>query len=169
MAKDEIELLSDKNVDYSKLRDFLANGQWQKADMETASCMLKVAGREEQGYLEEEDIENFPCTDLRTIDQLWVKYSNGKFGFSVQKKIYQSLGGTKEYSKLIWERFVDQVGWREGDKLSYSEGSMSIKGYLPGAVGRYGIVGRVRRNFFSWDLAFGLYLPVFSRIEACRL
>ena len=116
------ELLSDKNVDYTKLRDFLANGEWKEADIETARCMLKVAGREEQGYLDVEDIENFPCTDLRTIDQLWVKYSNGKFGFSVQKKIYQELGGTKEYNRKVWEDFGEKVGWRKGDKwLNYNE------------------------------------------------
>ena len=49
---------------------------------------------------------NFPCDDLRTIDQLWVHYSNGKFGFSVQKKIYMDeLGGTRDYDKKIWEEF----------------------------------------------------------------
>ncbi|NEP91442.1 MAG: GUN4 domain-containing protein, partial [Okeania sp. SIO2C2] len=113
---DEIKLLSDKNVDYTKLRNFLANGEWKEADMETARCMLKVAEQEEQRYLKIEDIENFPCTDLRTIDQLWVKYSDGKLGFSVQKKIYQSLGGTKEYNREVWEKFGEQVGWKKGDK-----------------------------------------------------
>jgi hypothetical protein len=51
---------------------------------------------------------NFPCTDLRTIDGLWVKYSNGHFGFSVQKEIYLSVGGKadgKYYSKA-WEKLA---------------------------------------------------------------
>ncbi|CCQ59603.1 GUN4 domain-containing protein, partial [Crocosphaera watsonii] len=44
--------------------------------------------------------DNFPCEDLRIIDQLWVKYSNGQFGFSVQKQIYMDeLGGTKMYNE----------------------------------------------------------------------
>jgi len=54
--------------------------------------MLKGAGREEKGWLNIKDIEKFPCEDLRTIDQLWVEYSNGSFGFSVQKRIYRSVG-----------------------------------------------------------------------------
>jgi len=54
--------------------------------------MFEVAGRTKEESLRTEDIDNFPCEDLRTIDQLWVKYSNGRFGFSVQKRIYQSLG-----------------------------------------------------------------------------
>ena len=135
---DRIELLSDKNVDYTKLRDFLANGEWKEADMETGRCMLKATEQEEQGYLMEEDVENFPCTDLRTIDQLWVKYSNGKFGFSVQKKIYQSLGGTKEFDSKVWEKFVEKVGWRKGDKWLIHDERTWVKdtsshcmGYLP--------------------------------------
>ncbi|WP_419788445.1 GUN4 domain-containing protein [Nostoc punctiforme] len=28
-------------------------------------------------------MDNFPCTDLRTIDQLWLKYSNGQWALWV--------------------------------------------------------------------------------------
>jgi hypothetical protein len=59
---------------------------------------------------------------LRTIDQLWVKYSNGRFGFSVQKRIYKSLGGTTKYDEKVWERFGDRVGWRENRGWLYKEG-----------------------------------------------
>jgi hypothetical protein len=81
--------------------------------------MLKVAGREEEGWLNSESIDKFPCEDLRTIDQLWVKYSNGRFGFSVQKRIYQSLGGTREYDEKVWTAFVDKVGWRLNRYMLY--------------------------------------------------
>lgn len=109
-------VISDVIYDYDKLKKLLSEGKWQEADEETACCMLKVAGREEEGWLRVEDIEKFPCSDLRTIDQLWVKYSDGKFGFSVQKKIYQSLGGTKEYDEKVYCSFGDKVGWRQGRK-----------------------------------------------------
>ncbi len=101
----------------------LTKKEWKAADYETAKLMLKVAGRkEEEPYLSIQDIKNFPCTDLRTIDQLWVKYSDGKFGFSVQKKIYQSLGGKKEHNREVWEKFGEKVGWRKGDEwLNYDE------------------------------------------------
>ncbi|MDJ0675446.1 MAG: GUN4 domain-containing protein [Calothrix sp. MO_167.B42] len=78
---------------YAELAYYLAVGMWKEADKETDKIMLKVAGREKQGYLELEDIRQFPCEDLRTIDQLWINYSNGHFGFSVQKEIYLSVGG----------------------------------------------------------------------------
>ncbi|WP_335337770.1 GUN4 domain-containing protein [Nostoc piscinale] len=80
------ELASDRGVDYGRLRDFLKAGQWKEADEETLKLMLKVVGREQEGWLDTGSSDKFPCTDLRTIDKLWVKYSNGRFGFSVQKK-----------------------------------------------------------------------------------
>ena len=97
---------------YERLRDLLATQNWKEADMETARVMLQVAGRQKEGWLDTESIEKFPGEDLRTIDQLWLKYSNGRFGFSVQKRIYQNFGGTKEYNREIWESFGDYVGWR---------------------------------------------------------
>ncbi|HEY9611918.1 GUN4 domain-containing protein [Allocoleopsis sp.] len=50
--------------------------------------MLKAAGREKEGWLNVKSIEMFPYADLRTIDSLWVKYSDGRFGFSVQNRIW---------------------------------------------------------------------------------
>ncbi|NEQ39873.1 MAG: Clp protease [Okeania sp. SIO3I5] len=159
---DEIELLSDKNVDYTKLRDFLANGEWKEADQETARCMFKVADLKEDNSLRAEDIENFPCKDLCTIDRLWVKYSNGKFGFSVQKEIYYNLGGKKEYNEEVWKEFAYKVGWRKGEKwLYYSDLKFDISthytGHLPSRVGWSKM----------WWFIGGVAL--FSRTETCGL
>ncbi|MFM6815123.1 MAG: protein kinase domain-containing protein, partial [Dolichospermum sp.] len=98
----EVELKSDVGMDYRKLRDLLKAGKWKEADEETLRVMLAVAKQEREGWLNVESIDNFPCADLRTIDKLWVKYSDGRFGFSVQKRIYQGLGGTREYNQEIW-------------------------------------------------------------------
>ncbi|MBW4600116.1 MAG: GUN4 domain-containing protein [Calothrix sp. FI2-JRJ7] len=35
------------------------------------------------------------CQDVYTIDSLWVKYSGGRFGFSIQKQIWESLKSTQ--------------------------------------------------------------------------
>ena len=109
-----VELKSAVGQDYTKLQDLLFAKNWKEADEETRRVMLAVVKREEENYLDYESIDNFPCEDLRTIDQLWVKYSDGKFGFSVQKRIYQGLGGTREYNEDIWEKFADKVGWKKG-------------------------------------------------------
>ena len=99
---------------------------------------------EKEGWLRIEDIDNFPCEDLSIIDKLWVKYSNGKFGFSVQKRIYQSFGGTRSYDEKIWEKFGDKVGWRKGGNwLYYKDITFDIKapeGHLP-MVRRIGCAG----------------------------
>ena len=119
LINQEVPLKSSCGMDYRKLRDLLKAEKWKEADEETARVMLAVAKREKEGWLDVKDIDNFPCEDLRTIDQLWVKYSDGKFGFSVQKRIYQGYGGTREYKSEIWGKFGDKVGWIKGGKWLY--------------------------------------------------
>jgi serine/threonine-protein kinase len=140
------DLSSDKGVDYTKLRDLLAQEKWKEADEESLAVMLKVAGREEESWLRVEDIEEFPCTDLRTIDTLWVKYSKGRFGFSVQKRIWESVGGTPNADDYeIYKRFGDRVKWREDNNWIdlYSDFTFTREapfGHLPvfGGVGGWG-------------------------------
>lgn len=126
-------LISIVGADYSLLRDLLASGKWQEADLETCAVMLKTAGREHEGWLSSESIENFPCLDLRTIDNLWVQYSNGHFGFSVQKRIYFEVGED-------FALFGDRVGWQvRGNWLNYTDltfNPIAPIGHLPsGGVG----------------------------------
>ncbi|MFM7794449.1 MAG: GUN4 domain-containing protein, partial [Microcystis panniformis] len=109
---EEINLKSAKAIDYTNLRDLLAQEKWQEADRETANLFLKVADRTKEKYLKIEDIDNFPCEDLATINQLWLQYSQGKFGISVQKRIYESLGGSGNYDRQKWNNFGSKVGWR---------------------------------------------------------
>ncbi|MEG3941556.1 serine/threonine-protein kinase [Microcoleus sp. S36b_A3] len=147
-APQPVKLISAKGVDYRQLDRLLASGKWQEADGETARKMLEVAGRTKDGWLRGEDIDRFPCEDLRTIDQLWVKYSNGRFGFSVQKRIYESLGGSREYDRKIWAAFGDRVGWRVNNStwLHYNDLKFNTKapiGHLPCVKGKLtdGVVG----------------------------
>ncbi|MBW4509959.1 MAG: GUN4 domain-containing protein [Scytonematopsis contorta HA4267-MV1] len=139
-------LQSAVGIDYTRLRDLLAAGEWRQADEETARVMLAVSGREEKGCLDVKHIDNFPCKDLRTIDQLWVKYSNRRFGFSVQKRIYQSLGGTRNYDEKIWYAFGDCIGWRKkGEWLYYEDITFNLtapEAHLPSIGGRFVHGGR---------------------------
>ena len=131
----EIELKSDKGVDYRKLQELLQAGKWREADEETSARMLEVMGKVKWWDMEIADIDNFPCADLRTIDRLWVKYSDGRFGFSVQKQIYQNLGGTRELDYEVWHAFGKAVGWGvNGQWRRYSDLSFQLKspnGHLP--------------------------------------
>ncbi len=83
-----IKLISEVGVNYSFLEELLSQGQWKEADRETIRVMLEAVNREYEGWLTSKTIKSFPCADLQTIDQLWVHYSGGKFGFSVQLQIY---------------------------------------------------------------------------------
>lgn len=96
---------------YVQLRDLLKAEKWKEADRETGILMLKVMNRWKSGYLKVEHILNFPYEDWQHIDRLWVKYSNGQFGFSVQKKIWRKCGKPREYN-VNWEKFGDRIGWR---------------------------------------------------------
>jgi serine/threonine protein kinase len=97
-------LNSNVEVKYTKLRDLLAKKKWKEADQETRAVMCQAVGKSPSSYLSSSDIQKFPCEDLWTIDQMWVKYSQGRFGFSVQKQIYQDARG--EY-----QIFCEKVGW----------------------------------------------------------
>ena len=163
----EAELTSlESNVQnqlYQSLETYLKNGQWREADEETLEVMLKVADREEQGWLDIESIEKFSCEDLRIIDQLWVNYSKGKFGFSVQKDIYESLGGTEEYNEQVWQNFCEIIGWTKGGNyINYSDLTFNVKApqaHLPYFAPEYKYVRRERR----------MVLFLLSRAKTCNL
>ncbi|MFM6026910.1 MAG: GUN4 domain-containing protein, partial [Dolichospermum sp.] len=74
---------------YTQLETLLKAQNFREADEETERVILAVANRQSEGWLRIEDAENFPCKELRTIDNLWLKYSQGKFGISVQQEIYK--------------------------------------------------------------------------------
>ncbi|MGV0104734.1 GUN4 domain-containing protein [Nostoc sp. DSM 114160] len=107
----EILLISAVDLNYSRLQNLLASGKWKDADQETASIMLRVCDRQPQGFLDPSDIEKFPCADLNTIETLWQRYSNGRFGFVVQTHIWQIVGGTSNPDWEAWCRFGKGVGW----------------------------------------------------------
>jgi len=140
-------------VIFQKLESLLKAGKWRDADLETWELMKKLTKREQEGWLRLEDVKNFPRQELRKMDQLWVKYSNGKFGFSVQKQIWLELGGKLD-GKPDWDTYVklsERVGWRENDDwLSYDSYTFSTDtaGHLP----YWRVVGRFREKPYLWIL-----------------
>ncbi|MEP6488047.1 serine/threonine-protein kinase [Microcoleus vaginatus GB2-A3] len=98
-------LISARGVDYTKLRDFLCNKKWKEADRETWGLMCQSLSQPPETQLEISQIYQLPCEDLHTVDRLWLHYSQGRFGFSVQKQIYESVKGD-------YIRFCDRVNWQ---------------------------------------------------------
>lgn len=168
------ELISDRGLDYTKLRDLLKAGEWQAADRETSMLLFKAANRENAEYLDSVSIENFPCADLHTIDNLWVKYSNGQFGFSLQKEIWVGIGGEPgEYNNAVYEQFGRRVGWRSRNGVMLLRGWMKYEdlhfsltwapvGHLPTMLG-----GNIKgfEDFRFW----GAKSNFFARMDACWL
>ena len=67
----ELERLSNqvKNSTYTQLEALLKAGKWKEADGETSKIMLEVVGQPERGFLTPDDLKEFPCEDLLTIDR----------------------------------------------------------------------------------------------------
>jgi hypothetical protein len=153
LMESQNKLLSNVGIDYTPLFDLLVARQWKAADEKTALVMLEIADRVKDGWLREIDITNFPILDLQTIDSLWVKHSQERFGFSVQSRIWQNVDG--DYAK-----FSDAVEWR----LNYTwqkYSSLTFKvdapvGHLPAAP------------FFKSDLAIGWTATFVPKLTKCH-
>jgi hypothetical protein len=163
---------------FLKLNSLLQAQNFKEADRETRKIMLAIAKREEEGWVRKkfpreqegwlriEEAEKFPCKELRSIDQLWLKYSGGKFGISVQQQIYQSLGGTKEYNYDVWRSMGQRVGWMIGANwLSWSDLNFTQtapSGHLP-------VVSAGRMTPWGFWLGWGGVLPSFPLVQTCRV
>lgn len=149
-------------ADYTTLEQLLAAGKWKEADGETANKMLEVVSQKNGSY-EKEDIENLLCPDLRAMDILWRKYSDGRFGFSVQKRIYQSLGDGSPGSEA-WLAYHEAIGWKQkgekGEWLDYSQLIFNINapsGHLPGMVGLGGVSSKLLKPKSGyWNYGYGV-------------
>jgi hypothetical protein len=125
---DELTLVSHASgMDYRNLQQLLSAQNWQDADKETYAIMLKISERENVCWLDDGDIRKFPRYDLHIINQLWVKYSDGKFGFSIQKQILQDH-----------KQFTARCGWIEdiakNELIKYEDYNFTLdanRGHLP--------------------------------------
>mmetsp|Transcript_16092 Transcript_16092/g.32825 ORF Transcript_16092/g.32825 Transcript_16092/m.32825 type:complete len:222 (+) Transcript_16092:124-789(+) len=103
-------LPSAKNMDYVPLATMLATGQLAEADQFTRDALIELAGSREAGrtFVYFTEVKNIPETDLATIERLWLKFSGGKFGYSVQRKIWLR-------QKEDFEKFCRKIGWSTMD------------------------------------------------------
>ena len=141
----------------TRLEYWLTRHRWEEADMETNHIVLSKASRLQDGFLNKTSIDFYSSNFLREIDDLWLQYSKGRFGFSIQKFIYQEFKNANDLSG-----FYEKIGWR-----SYAEQDWEPKytifaspGHLPILrIGGYGKQGNDRdtrvREFFNNG-----YLPI---------
>ena len=87
------------------LRNLLIQGKWREADDRTDLLMkIDMLGGGFKG-------QEFPCEHLKKINDQWIEASNGKFGFSNQRAIWERPGINKNY-----EQFAEEVEWRKPEQ-----------------------------------------------------
>ncbi|KAM3116457.1 GUN4 domain-containing protein [Phormidesmis sp. 146-33] len=108
---DDISLAELK---FAQLDALLRANAWREANTETWHRLSHSAGVNSVVFFATPSfLEAINPEDLQMIDQLWEKYSDGKFGFGIQKKIYLKclkLGGKNNQEK--WDYFGTCVGWK---------------------------------------------------------
>ncbi|XP_062182655.1 tetrapyrrole-binding protein, chloroplastic-like [Phragmites australis] len=84
----------------------LAAGDYRQADETTRALLIDLAGESARcrGYVFFSEVQFISTEDLRAIDHLWREHSNGKFGYSVQRRLW-------EKSRRDFTRFFIKVGW----------------------------------------------------------
>lgn len=104
-----IELDENLKIDYQSLHDLLLHEKFQEADQLTQIHLCKLAGidkNNKRNWLYFTDISSLPLEDLYIIDRMWQLYSKGKFGFSVQRKIWVANNSN-------WEQLWHKIGWKK--------------------------------------------------------
>ena len=133
-----VPLESERGLDYQPVQQLLAQQDFQGADVLTLEKLCELAGEAAiaRKWIYFTEVESFPKTDLRTLDRLWRMYSEGKFGFSVQRKIWLAVG--KDFTKLwtkidwksgnIWTRYPKDFTW----DLTAPQGHLPLSNQLRG-------------------------------------
>lgn len=133
-----VPLESAQKVDYQSLQRLLAQQDFQAADVVTLQKMCELAGAAaiERKWIYFTEVVNLPIIDLITLDRLWLMSSGGKFGFSVQRRLWLSLG--KDFTKLwtkinwksgnTWTRYPQEFTW----DLSAPQGHLPLSNQLRG-------------------------------------
>ncbi|MDD1422512.1 GUN4 domain-containing protein [Dolichospermum sp. ST_sed1] len=144
-----------KRHNYSNLEELLNARNWGEADNVTFTIICTILDVEKKQPLYIKDIKNFLCTDLLTIEKLWLKYSNNRFGFSKQHQIWDNLLSTQtkqqQQEDYAWKTFLNEVGWN-GKFISEQN---APEGHFP-AIG-------------TWFTAYqpGWLETLFSRLDTC--
>ena len=104
-----LAVTSASGIDYAPLQRALMDQHFEEADRLTSEHLRQLAGEAavKRGYVYYSEVPPIASVDLESIDRLWVVYSQGRFGFSVQIRLLRSLNGR-------WEQLWPRLGWKQG-------------------------------------------------------
>ncbi|GMH27227.1 hypothetical protein Nepgr_029070 [Nepenthes gracilis] len=98
-------------ITFSLLQHHLSAQNFREADEETRRLLILLAGEaaKKRGYVFFSEVQFISKDDLTAIDELWRKYSNGRFGYSVQKRIWQKVNKdfTRFFLKVEWMKKLE--------------------------------------------------------------
>lgn len=118
-------------LDYAPLQRALMAQRFEEADRLTSALLRELAGADavRRGYVYYSEVPPMPSADLDSLDRLWVCYSQGRFGFSVQGTLLASCNGR-------WELLWPKLGWKDGGLWTRYPGSFqwsidAPEGHMP--------------------------------------
>ncbi len=119
-----------------RLEELLYQGNFQQADEETKSLMLRSS--QSSHALNAQSISRLSCASLSNINRIWRSNSQGRFGFAVQAQKWKNLFGNKfEATNEYFDEFATELGWRyRGRFLPSNQINYSLNapiGHLPRA------------------------------------
>lgn len=76
----------------AQLDRYLADGEFEYADLLTTTILLEAAGRLEEGWLRRRDGVALPSERLTAIDELWARHTDARQGFTAQRGLAELCG-----------------------------------------------------------------------------
>nr|XP_043609863.1 tetrapyrrole-binding protein, chloroplastic [Erigeron canadensis] len=131
---------SKSSTSFDLLHRLLSANDFREADNETRRLLIALAGEAavKRGYVFFSEVQFISETDLKQIDELWTKFSNNKFGYSVQKKLFDKSDNdfTRFFIKVGWMKKLDtevvQYNYRAfPDEFIWELNEETPEGHLP--------------------------------------
>ena len=106
-------LPSEMGIDYVPLATLLATGDFLGADQFTRDNLIKIAGPDavKRSFVYFTEADKLPEKDLCTMERLWLQFSDGNFGYSVQKRVW-------DVENANFDKFIRRIGWTKTENGS---------------------------------------------------
>ena len=122
---------SAQGIDYAPLQRHLVLQEFEEADRLTSAILRELASPEAvgRGYVYYSEVPAMAAVDLESLDRLWVCYSRGRFGFSVQGRLLRACSGR-------WDQLWPKLAWKNGGRWTRYPGSFqwsmdAPEGHMP--------------------------------------